>query len=564
MHLRTFPRVSLAIIGLGLSVAALQGQTASVKIPDTPIDVKALTEHVKVLASDGFQGRGPATPAEQKTVDYVSKQLAAMGVQPGGDPDGRGGRRWTQDVALVQSDVDGALTASFAVRGSSVPLKQGEQIAVRSSLLSTKRVAIKNAPVVFVGYGVSAPERKWDDFKGLDLRNKIAVVLINDPDFDANLNGRFDGKAMTYYGRWTYKFEEAARRGAAGVLVVHETAPASYGWDTVKNSNTNTMFDIVRDKPTDNHPPVEAWIQRTVAVDLFKRAGLDFEAEKKKAQSDTFKPVPLGDATFSLDYAVKQARVVSKNVVGILTGRARPNETVIYSAHWDHLGVGQPDARGDRIYNGARDNALGVASVLELARVFGRAPRTDRSVVFLFVTVEERGLLGSEYYARHPLYPLETTVGVYNIDAPATWGPARDVAVSGEGKVSLQDELGAAAKAQGRRLSPDPRPEAGSFFRSDHFSFAKVGVPAISLESGEDLYQGGAKAGKAATDEYDDKRYHQPADEWSSNWDLRGVAVDVGVAYQLGRDLASSRRWAEWHNDSEFKAIRDKSASARK
>jgi Zn-dependent M28 family amino/carboxypeptidase len=324
------------------------------------------------------------------------------------------------------------------------------------------------------------------------------------------------------------------------------------------------MFDIVRDKPTENHPPVEAWIQRAVAADLFKRAGLDFEAEKKKAQSDAFKPVPLGDATFTLDYAVKQARVVSKNVVGILTGKGHPNETVIYSAHWDHLGVGQPDARGDRIYNGARDNALGVASVLELARVFGKAPRTDRSVVFLFVTVEERGLLGSEYYARHPLYPLETTVGVYNIDAPATWGPARDVAVSGEGKVSLQDELGAAAKAQGRRLSPDPRPEAGSFFRSDHFSFAKVGVPAISLESGEDLYQGGAKAGKAATDEYDDKRYHQPADEWSSNWDLRGVAVDVGIAYQLGRDLASSRRWPEWHKDSEFKTIRDKTASSRR
>jgi Zn-dependent M28 family amino/carboxypeptidase len=556
-------RATLAGVGVALGVLAVGAQVPP-KLPDTPVDANKITEHVKVLASDDYQGRGPATAAEQKTVDYISKQLVAAGIQPGGDRDARGARGWTQDVVLLQSDVDGALTSSVRIRGATVPLKQAEQISVRSSLLPAKHVSVKDAPVVFVGYGVSAPERKWDDFKGLDLRNKIAVVLINDPDFEANLGGRFDGKAMTYYGRWTYKFEEAARRGATGVLVVHETAPASYGWDTVKNSNTNTMFDIVRDKPTDVHPPVEAWIQRSVAVDLFKRAGLDFEAEKKKAQSDAFKPVPLGDATFSLDYGVKQARVVSKNVVGLLPGKTYPNDTVIYSAHWDHLGVGQPDARGDRIYNGARDNALGVASILEVARVFGKAPRTDRSVVFLFVTVEERGLLGSEYYARHPVYPLETTAGVYNVDAPATWGPARDVALSGEGKVSLQDDLGAAARAQGRRLSPDPRPEAGSFFRSDHFSFAKVGVPAISLESGEDLYQGGAKAGKAAFDAYEDKQYHQPADQWSSNWDLRGVAVDLGLAYQLGRDLASSRRWPEWHKDSEFKGIRDKSALARK
>jgi Zn-dependent M28 family amino/carboxypeptidase len=389
-------------------------------------------------------------------------------------------------------------------------------------------------------------------------------VLVNDPDYEADLRGRFDGKAMTYYGRWTYKYEEAARRGALGVLVVHETAPASYGWDTVKNSNTATMFDIVRDKPSDQHPPVEGWIQRPVTVDLFRRAGLNFDAEKKKAQSDAFKPYQIGNATLSLEYDVKQGRVVSKNVVGILPGRTRPNETVIYSAHWDHLGVGQPDARGDKIYNGARDNAVGVASVLELARTFAKAPRTDRSVVFLFVTVEERGLLGSEYYARHPLYPLESTVGVYNIDALSVSGPAKDLGVSGQGKIALEDELGTGAKAQGRRLSPDPQPEAGSFFRSDHFSFAKVGVPAISLESGEDLYEGGVKAGKAARDAYEEKQYHQPSDEWSPRWDLRGVAMDVGLVYQLGRDLASSRRWPEWHNDSEFKSVRDKSAAARK
>jgi Zn-dependent M28 family amino/carboxypeptidase len=319
-------------------------------------------------------------------VDYLTRQLAAAGVQPGGDSDGKGGRKWTQAVTLIRSEAAAPIKASFAINGASVALTQGEQIAVRSTQLPSTRVSLKNVPVVFLGYGVSAPERRWDDFKGLDVRNKILIVLINDPDFEADLGKRFDGKAMTYYGRWTYKFEEAARRGAAGVLVVHETAPASYGWATVKNSNTATILDIVRDRPADTHPSLEAWIQRDVAVDLFKRAGLNFDAEKKKAQSQSFKPVPLGNATLSVDYPVKQTRLTSSNVVGLLKGTGHPNEQVVYSAHWDHLGIGNPDDKGDRIYNGARDNGTGIASVLEVARVFGRAPRADRSIVFMFVT----------------------------------------------------------------------------------------------------------------------------------------------------------------------------------
>jgi Zn-dependent M28 family amino/carboxypeptidase len=555
---------SCVLVLLLASAVATLGAQAALKLPPTPIRVDRLAAHVKEIASDAYEGRGPGTRAEPKTVDYISRQLAMSGVQPGGDADGKGGRKWTQAVALLQSDAAGPITASVAVGGTTMPLKQGDQIAVRSSLLPTAHVTIRNAPLVFLGYGVSAPERQWDDFKGLDVKGKILVVLINDPDFEADLRNRFDGKAMTYYGRWTYKYEEAARRGAAGVLVIHETAPASYGWATVKNSNTDTMFDIVRDKPAEMHPPLEAWIQRAVAVDLFKRAGLNFETEKKKAQSADFKPIPIGNATLSVDYAVKQAKVTSNNVVGIVKGTGHPNETLIYAAHWDHLGIGQPDASGDRIYNGARDNADGVASVLELARVYAQAPRPDRSIVFLFVTVEERGLLGSEYYARHPLYPLETTVAAYSIDALSTAGPAKDISVAGEGKISLQDDLAAGAKKEGRRLSPDARPEAGDFFRSDHFSFAKVGVPAISLTSGQDLYLGGLAAGKKAEDEYNDNHYHQPSDEWSSAWDLRGIAIDVGLIYDLGRDLANSRRWPEWHNDSEFKGLRDKTKSARR
>ena len=550
----------VVLLAAASTVAAQRGPA----LPATPIQVDRLTAHIKEVSSDAYEGRGPGTRAEQKVVDYLSKQLSAAGVQPGGDADGKGGRKWTQAVTLLKSEAGGPVNASFAINGATIPLKQGDQIAVRSTQLPTSRVSIKNAPVVFLGYGVNAPERRWDDFKGVDVKGKILVVLINDPDFEADLGRRFDGKAMTYYGRWTYKYEEAARRGAAGVLVVHETAPASYGWATVKNSNTAAILDIMRDRPADTHPQVEGWIQRDVAVDLFKRAGLNFDVEKKKAQSQEFKPVPIGNATLSVDYAVKQTKLTSSNVIGILRGTGHPQETVIYSAHWDHLGVGAPDARGDRINNGARDNGTGIASVLELARVFGRAPRTDRSVVFMFVTAEEQGLLGTEYYARHPVYPLETTAAVYNLDGFAVTGPARDVSVSGAGKLTLQDDLAAAAQKQGRRFSPDSQPEAGLFYRSDHFPFAKAGVPAISLKSGEDLYTGGVAAGKKAEAEYDEKRYHQPADEWSADWDLRGLAIDIGLVHDLGRALANSRRWPEWKADSEFKALRDKTATARK
>jgi Zn-dependent M28 family amino/carboxypeptidase len=528
------------------------------------VDPARMTEHVKVLASDEFEGRAPASAGEEKTVSYIIKQFQAAGVQPGGSPDGRGGRSWTQDVPLTQSDAAGPVAVRMQTGETTRTLRQGDDIAIRSTHLPTSRVTVTSAPVVFVGFGVSAPERKWDDFKGIDLKGKIGLVLINDPDFEADLRGRFDGKAMTYYGRWTYKFEEAARRGALGMLVIHETAPASYGWATVKNSNTNTMVDIVRADPAAVHPAVEGWIQREVAVGLFKAAGRDFEAEKKKAQRDDFKPVTLANVAFSLDYPVKQSRVVSKNVVGRLDGRSRADETVIYSAHWDHLGVGAPDERGDRIYNGARDNALGIASLLEIARLWAAAPRTDRSVVFLALTAEEKGLLGSEYYAEQPLYPLEKTVAVYNMDGGSTWGKSNDVAIAGEGKISLQRDLAMAARLKGREFSPDPRPEAGSFFRSDHFPFAKVGVPAISFRNGDNLEKGGVAAGKAASNDYNEKRYHQPADEWSPTWDLTGAAEDTELLYTIGRDMAASRRWPEWEQGSEFKAIRDKTAAARR
>ena len=554
-------RILALCAGSGFVAAVLAQSVSSSSAPK--IDVKRVIAHVKILASDDFEGRGPGTPGEKKTVDYLIQQFAIAGVKPGSGPD-NGPRSWTQDVPLAQSTIAGPVSASFNTGKGTQVLRQGDDIAIRATMLAIDHVSVRSAPLVFVGYGVNAPERQWDDFKGIDLHGKVGVVLINDPDFEADLGGRFDGKAMTYYGRWTYKYEEAARRGAAGLLVVHETGPASYGWATVKNSNTTTMFDIRRDRPADVHPLIEAWIQRGVAVDLFRSAGLDFEAEKKKAQSADFKPVPLGGATISVDYVAKHAQVVSENVVAIIPGTTHPAETIIYTAHWDHLGIGLPDAKGDRIYNGAQDNALGTAGLLELARAYASQPPPQRSVAFLAATAEERGLLGSEYYAHHPLYALALTAAVYNMDGGSTAGPSRDVAVAGDGKVSLQRDLAKSAEREGRRLSPDPQPERGSFFRSDHFSFAKVGVPAISFRAGLDLVEGGVAAGKKASDAYTADRYHQPADQYSEAWNLSGMVKDVELLYTIGREMANSRTWPEWLEGSEFKAIRDSSGNLRK
>ena len=549
-------RLILSTLTLAVSTALM-----AAAVPSPTFDPHRLSEEDKVLSSDAFEGRGPATPAETKTIDYVVSQMKAAGLQPGGDLS-NGKRAWTQAVPLLRTEIIGTPALSLSIDGKAQSLTQGNEIAVRAPMDGSTSVAIANAPLVFIGYGVNAPERHWDDFKGVDLHGKIAVVLINDPDFETGV-GDFGGKAMTYYGRWTYKYEEAARQGALGMLVIHETAPASYGWNTVKNSNTITMFDIVRDKPAAVHPQLEAWIQRDLAVDMFKRAGLDFEALKKQAQTREFKPVTLKGESFSANFKVDSKVITSHNIVGRIEGSKHPDQTVIYSAHWDHLGVGQPDAKGDRIYNGAVDNATGTAALIELGRAFAKAPRPERSVVFLNVTAEEKGLLGSEYYAAKPLYPLATTVGVINMDALDPHGPSRNFTISGSAKLGLLDDLIADAKKFGMVYSPDPKPEAGHFFRSDHFSFAKRGVPAISFGSGNDWVDGGLAAGKAAEDDYTAKRYHQQGDEWQADWPFTGMARDLQVLYVLGSELANSNQWPDWSQDSEFRATRDKTAADR-
>jgi Zn-dependent M28 family amino/carboxypeptidase len=545
-----------------LSAAVSVLVATSAMAAPSAVDVGRIMTDTQVLSSDAYEGRAPASEGEKKTVAYLIEQMKAAGLQPAGDRQTDGSRAWTQDVPLVRSATKGPVAVSVTMGGETRTWTQGEEIAIRATMIGD-RLTVKDAPVVFVGYGVSAPERKWDDFKGMDLKGKVALVLVNDPDFETG-EGDFGGKAMTYYGRWTYKFEEAARRGAIGFLVIHETAPASYGWATVKNSNTNEIFDVIRKDPSTDHAPLEGWVQRDQAVAMLAAAGLDFEALKKQAQTRAFKPVELKGVTFSTDYAVDAQKVVSKNVVGALPGSKHPEERIFYTAHWDHLGVGQPDAKGDTIYNGALDNASGTAMLLELGRAFAKGPKPQRTVVFMAVTAEEKGLLGSEYYASSPLYPLATTVGVINMDGVGPSGLAKDFTTSGNAPLTLQDELIAVGKTHDRYYSPDPRPEAGSFFRSDHFPFAKVGVPAISFGGGQDLVQGGKAAGMARRTAYTANQYHQPADEFDPNWDPKGFEADGTLLFDLGQKLANSRVWPEWKVGAEFKAERDKTKAQRK
>jgi Zn-dependent M28 family amino/carboxypeptidase len=526
------------------------------------ISAQRMSDVDKFISSDAFEGRGPATRAETKTINYIADQMKAIGLEPAGDTV-NGQRSWFQNVPLLKSDISGA--PQFALNlgnGQTLNLTQGNEIALKAPLNGQSSVNLQNVPLLFVGYGVSAPERNWDDFKGQDVRGKLLVVLINDPDFEPGGDGDFGGKAMTYYGRWTYKYEQAAKLGAAGVLIVHETDPASYGWNTVKNSNTNTQFDIVRQNPAGAHTGFESWIQRSLAEQIFAASGLNFDQAKAAAKLKNFQPLPL-KATMTANARAQVATITSHNVVGYLPGKKYPDETVIYSAHWDHLGIGRPDDRGDTIYNGALDNATGIAQILEQARAFAREPRTDRSVVFLAVTAEEKGLLGSEYYAQNPLFPAAKTAGVINTDGGQIWGPAKNFTISGSAKLDLLDMLIAEGKKQGRYYSADPHPEAGHFYRSDHFSFAKVGVPAISFGDGNDLVNGGVARGEALSQEYVEKHYHQPSDEWSSAWDFTGMAQDLQLMHNLGRDLANSRAWPNWSPDSEFRGTRDQSAGER-
>ena len=546
------------LLALASTLALAIGSTAAAQTAQ--FDVSRLSEHIRILSSDAYEGRAPNSAGETKTVAYLVDQFTKAGLQPGGVMvDGK--RSWTQPVPLLKSEFTAAPQVAVTLGGKSVALTQGEEIAVRSPTNGDKGIDLSKAELVFVGYGVKAPERGWDDFKGQNLKGKVLVMLVNDPDFEGG-EGEFGGKAMTYYGRWTYKYEEGARQGAAGVLVVHETAPASYGWATVKNSNTNAMFDIVRKNPRAEHPPMEGWIQRDLAARLFADSGLNLEAMKAAARKKDFRPVTL-KARIDVKGTARTEVITSQNVVGLLPGTARPDETVIYTGHWDHLGIGLPDANGDRIYNGAIDNGTGIAQLIEQARAFAAGPRPQRSIVFLAVTAEEKGLLGSEYYAANPIYSAGKTAGVINTDVMGVQGPARDYSIRGTQKFGLLDILVEEATKRGRRYTPDPKPETGGFFRSDHFTLAKAGIPALSFTPGQDLVTGGVARAQAYAADYTARLYHQPDDEYSADWDLTGMAADADLLHAVGLRLANSPDWPNWSADSEFRAARDRSAAER-
>jgi Zn-dependent M28 family amino/carboxypeptidase len=520
------------------------------------VSPERLSADVKTLASDAFEGRAPGTPGETKTIAWLIAQFKAMKAQPGG-PNGS----WTQAVPLVHTRM-----GSGTVRAGDTALAQGRDVYL-STVRGVDRVAIANAPMVFVGYGVSAPERGWDDFKGLDLKGKVAVFLVNDPDFEAvagdDAKGKFGDRRMTYYGRWTYKYEEAARRGAVAALIVHDTPGAGYGWSTV-TAPAGENYDIVRQDP-ESRVMLQGWLEGGAATRLFAASGLDLAALRKAARRSDFRPVALKQA-FTTDLPVKHDTAVSQNVLAKLPGKTHPDEVVMFGAHWDAYGIGTPDAQGRTIRPGANDDGLGVAGVLELARNFAKAPRTDRSLVFALWSGEERGLLGSETYAVNPVYPAAKTVANLTLDILQTAGPAKDVMLVGAGQNSLEDMLGDAAKAQGRVVTPEALPERGLFYRADHFSVARRGVPTLllmAISGAADLVKGGRTAGQAWLDGYM-KCYHQTCDAWGADWDLRGAAQDVGLFQTIGTKLANSRLWPEWRDGSEFKSVRAETAGERK
>ncbi|MGQ3039825.1 MAG: M28 family metallopeptidase [Brevundimonas sp.] len=520
-------------------------------------DAARLSEHVRVLSDDSFEGRGIATPAEEKVIRYLSEQYAAAGFQPGGENGG-----WTQAVTLNRFTASN-IRAGFSVGGETIPVTQGQQMVI-STRLPGRQVRLTDTPLVFVGYGIDAPERQWNDFKDVDVRGKIIVVLVNDADFEQPELNTFGGRAMTYYGRWTYKYEEAARKGAAGVIIVHETAPASYGWATVNNSWSGAQFDIVRQNAAAERVPMESWIQRDLAVDLFRRAGQDFDALKVAARSRDFRPVELAGVTFNGTFDVATNQVTTHNVIARLPGTTHPDETILYTGHWDHIGMGEPDADGDRIFNGAVDNATGTAGLIELARAFGAGPRPQRSIVMVSFTAEESGLLGSEYYAANPIYPLETTVGGFNIDSMNVYGRVTRYGITGFGQSDLDERIGALVEAQGRTIQPDANPASGGYFRSDHFPLAKRGVPMTYGGSTGDFRDEPIAAREANRSEYGRSRYHQAADEWSPDWDLSGQIEDLQVLYEAGSALANSRDWPQWKSGSEFGPARAASAAQRR
>jgi Zn-dependent M28 family amino/carboxypeptidase len=541
--------------------ASVPAASAAAPVP-TPVadgphaftpDITAVdfARHLKTISSDEYEGRKPGTLGERLTINYLIEQFKAMGLEPGNKGD------WVQSVPAVSTTLEHQDTLKLDIaEGGGNEAFAFKTDFVAGTLQAKPEVELKDSDVVFMGYGVDAPESQWNDYDGIDVKGKTLIVLVNDPGWDGNDANLFKGREMTYYGRWTYKYEEAARKGAAAVFIVHQTEPAAYGWNVVQSGWTTPRLDLPESEDSSPRLPVAGWITLDAAHRLFAKAGQDFDALQKQAGTRGFKAVPLNaKASITLESTI--AHSISSNVIAMVKGSKRPDEAIVYTAHWDHLGKDET-LKGHQIYNGAVDNGTGIAALLEIAGKFaGENPKPERSVVFAAVTMEESGLLGSQYYVAHPPFPLAKTVADINMDALPIIGETKDMEVTGMGQSQLEDEFKTVLAAQGRVISADAAPEKGHYFRSDHFNFAKAGVPALAAGSGEDLVIGGTAAGKAASEDYVKNHYHQPTDVYDPKWNFDGVIKNVQAYYALGEKLANSESFPEWNPNSEFRAKRE-------
>ena len=544
----------LLLLVLTSAFCSCNGGVGETATDDVVIDTLALHVHLSILASDEFMGRKPFTEGEEKTVNYLQSELQRMGLAPGNDSS------YFQEVPLVEIIGEQSPAMTVETESGTLSFKTNDDVVVYSERPEAL-LSIEESPLVFAGYGIVAPEFGWNDYEGLDVTGKTVIVLVNDPGFGSGDSTLFKGDVMTYYGRWTYKYEEAARQGAAGVLIVHETAPAGYGWQVIQSSWTGAKLNLDEENPP-YKCPIQGWIKRSAVVQLFQEAGI--KNYGALARSPEFKPIEMNmTASAFVKNTIK--RNVSRNVVAMVEGSERPDEYIIYSAHWDHLGVGEP-VDGDSIYNGALDNASGTTGLLSIAEAFAnKKKRPERSVVFLFVTAEEQGLLGSAYYGNNPIYPPNQTVANINIDGLRGYGEMKDLTITGYGQSELDDYAAAEAKKQGRYIMPDPDPSKGYFFRSDHFNFAKVGIPALYASGQYESKEKGVDYVQEKTTDYLTVRYHRQADNYDAEeWDLKGIALDALLLYRVGNRLANETYFPQWREGSEFKGKRDADMSLKK
>ncbi|WP_209348961.1 M28 family metallopeptidase [Pontixanthobacter sp. CEM42] len=527
-------------------------------IPDVEpgeISQETMVDITRQLSSDEFDGRMPGTAGEEKTVTLLIEKYKAAGLKPGN------GDSWVQKVPLVE--ITGKDFSPLTIKGEGTEINlEARKDWVGVTYREDATTSLEDSELVFVGYGITAPERGWNDYEGLDMAGKTAVILVNDPDYGTGtLEGPFNGDAMTYYGRWTYKYEAAAKAGAAGAIIVHDTEPASYGWNVVESSWSGPQAYAQRGANAPELTLVNGWVQKDAAAKIMETAGQDLAKLSEAAKEKGFKAVPLG-LTASASFSNDIKKYETQNVIGILPGTERPDEYVMHTAHWDHLGRCTAAPDGDDICNGAIDNATGTAALVALAQAHAQAGAPARSLVFLAVTAEEQGLLGADYYAANPIFPLAQTVGGINMDALPVVGVSKDVTVVGPGKSKLDDFLNKALELDGRTATPNPNPEAGYYYRSDHFAFAKRGVPMLYVKGGEDLVDGGREAGEAAAKDYRANRYHGPKDEFDESWDWSGVMADLQLFYRLGQMLGNSTSWPNWVEGDEFEGIRNESCAA--